>query len=65
VPGSLKAEIGGPGETLRRLAFYGKEHAVIKRKHVAPSMLLDELVTDILEPCTGTGIVNANSVCAN
>lgn len=47
------------------MTFYGKKHAVIEGKHVAPSILLDELVTDIMEPSTGAGIVNANSVCAN
>lgn len=47
------------------MAFYGKEHAVIEGKHVAPSMLLDELVTDIVKPSASAGIVDANGVCAN
>jgi len=32
VHGSLKAEIGGPRKAGRRVAFNGKEHAVIEGK---------------------------------
>jgi hypothetical protein len=63
--GSLKAEIGGPGKAWRWVAFYGKEHAVVEGKYVPPAILLHELVTDGLQPPAGTGIIDANSVCAN
>ena len=62
---SLKSEIGGSREGRWRLTFYRKEHTVIERKYVAPSILLDELATDGLEPPASAGIVNANIVSAN
>jgi len=65
VPGSLKSEIGGSREARMRLTFYRKEHALIEGKYVAPSILLDELGTNRLEPTASAGIVKTNIVSAN
>ena len=63
--GGLKAEIGGPGKAWRWVAFYRKEHAVVEGRHIPPAILLHEVVTNRLQPPAGTGIIDANSVCAN
>src|SRR5487761_1378502 len=65
VHGSLKTEIGGPGKARRGAAFYGKKHAVVEGMDVPPAVLLHELVTNCLQPPAGTGIIDANSICAN
>jgi len=63
--GGLKAEIGRPRKAWRGVTFNGKEHAVVEGKHVPPSVILYELVTNRLQPPAGLGIIDANSVCAN
>jgi len=65
VPRGLKSKIGGSRKARRGLTFYREEHTVIEGKYVAPSILLDELATDRLEPSASAGIVNSNIVRAN
>ncbi len=63
--GGLKAEIGRPRKARRGMTFDRKEHAVVERKHVPPSVMLYELVTNRLQPPAGAGIIDTNSICAN
>ena len=63
--GGLKAEIGRPRKAWRGVTFNGKEHAVVEGKHVPPSVILYELVTNRLQPPAGLGIIDTNSICTN
>ena len=63
--GGLKAEIRRPRKARRRVAFDGKEHAVVEGKEVPPSVMLHELVTNRLQPSAGAGIIDTDSVCTN
>jgi len=63
--GSLKAEIGRPRKARRGAAFDRKEHAVVEGKHISPSVMLYELVTNRLQPPAGPSIIDTNSVCTN
>lgn len=63
--GGLKAEIRRPRKARRRVAFDGKEHAVVEGKKVPPSVLFHELVTNRLQPSASAGIIDTNSVCTN